>query len=253
MRAANNFKYEYGPSAPGGGIGATDEYFANTYQIPSYTLEIEPSQSGTEYGGFGVSHDGFILPDSEVNRMRTETSNAALAGLYSIAELPVLQELQILNDNDELVRHQVWQVSSGNRTLEPVVAGELLAGQSYKLRLVFNKPMRQLSGDTVVAFSTLSQPLGISLNWQINTGDSSTDVDIAEAEGQWLTQGFKRYKTDTFEVTVSLPDDFVWADTSLLALNVDTTDMTGQKLDANPATISDWQQGTLVKLRRQCW
>ena len=30
-------------SGPGSGIGSTDEYFAETFQIPSWTLEVEPS------------------------------------------------------------------------------------------------------------------------------------------------------------------------------------------------------------------
>ena len=75
----------YSPSPADAGIGATDEYFANTYQIPSYTMELEPANSGADYGGFGVSHDGFILPNSEVARMRDETAAEVFTGLYMIA------------------------------------------------------------------------------------------------------------------------------------------------------------------------
>ena len=40
-----------------------------------------------------------------------------------------------------------------------------------------------------------------------------------------------------------MADDFNWADTELLSLSVDTTDMVGQQLDTNPATMADWQTG----------
>jgi hypothetical protein len=52
-----------------------------------------------------------------------------------------------------------------------------------------------------------------------------------------------RYKTDSYQVNVTLPTGFNWETTALLAINIQTTDMTGQDLDTNPATISDWQTG----------
>ena len=55
------------------GIGTTDELFSYRYQVPSWTLEIEPLNGGSDYGGLGRNgHDGFILPESEINRVRTE-------------------------------------------------------------------------------------------------------------------------------------------------------------------------------------
>ena len=56
------------------GIGTTAEYFTYIDQVPSWTLEVEPSGgehpglpgAGADYGGLGRnSHDGFILPESQ--------------------------------------------------------------------------------------------------------------------------------------------------------------------------------------------
>ena len=245
MRAANDYKYRYGPAAAGGGIGSTDEYFATSYQIPAYTLEIEPLNSGADYGGNGVSHDGFILPASEVNRMRSETSKATLAGLYSIAEKPMLQEILIKQDG-ELVFHQQWQTSDQSRALVTLVNNTLLSNQSYQLTVVFNKPMRQLENNQVVNFASLSSVNDISLAWLIKTANAEQLQNLDSSQGTWLTQEFKYYKTDSFQLDFILPDDFVWENTSLLALSIQTTDMTGQALDTNPATISDWQNGHWV-------
>jgi hypothetical protein len=73
------------------GIGATDEYFTHSYQVPAWTLEIEPSVSGVEYGGFGRNgHDGFILPDAEVERVRTELAQTFAVAYYRQAGPPRL-------------------------------------------------------------------------------------------------------------------------------------------------------------------
>jgi hypothetical protein len=58
-----------------------------------------------------------------------------------------------------------------------------------------------------------------------------------------VDEGFKQYKSDTFALNFNLPTTFDWQALSLLALEVITTDMVGQALDTNPATIIDWQGG----------
>jgi len=242
MRAANGFKYSYNAFNPGSGIGATDEYFANTYDIPSYTLEIEPRDSATQYGGNGVSHDGFILPNSEVARMREETSRAALTGLYSIADVPYLQGVEISKDGT-IVLQQSWLQNQNERVLSKEVESELEAETTYKLKLVFNKPMRALENEQVVAFSNLSESNGVALNIRIKSGSQDSTLAIETSAGQWLVDSYERYKTDTFEVAFSLPSGFDWNNTSLLAFSVSTTDMVGQSLDASPATPVSWQSG----------
>ena len=245
MRGANDFKYEYGPAASGGGIGATDEYFANTYQIPAYTLEIEPLNSTAEYGGFGVSHDGFILPNSEVARMRQETTAATFAGLYASAEIPFLMAIEVWDlSQNTLVLAQHWQAQTGARMLQTTQFGELLSQTDYQLKLIFNKPMRQLDGEQVVGFSSLSEALGIGLKWLGVSSGQGAEWIVDTSVGSWLVEeGFKQYKSDTFAVNFNLAPSFDWQALTLLALEVATTDMVGQALDSNPATIIDWQNG----------
>lgn len=245
MRAANGFKYRYAPSGAGGGIGSTDEYFANTYQVPSYTLEIEPEISSVDYGGFGSSHSGFILPNSEVERMRQETASATMAGLYAIADVPFLQKVEVWDPVlQEIVMSVGWQIEGSDRVLTQIQEGQLQGQTDYQLKLQFNKPMRQIENGQTVEFSSLSDALGIDLAWVIKRGEDSSQLAIDTSLGQWeIDSGFARYKTDTFSVPFQTNVEFDWSQISLLALQVDTVDFTGQGLDANPASIVDWQNG----------
>jgi hypothetical protein len=248
MRAANNFKYEYGPSASGGGIGASDEYFANTYQIPAYTLEIEPLNSAVDYGGFGVSHDGFILPNSEVARMRDETANATLAGLYATTEIPILMAIEIWHkDQNSLVLAQQWQTQNGQRSLQTTKSGELQSSKDYQLKLIFNKPMRALADGQISGFAGLSESQGVELKLLGYDGDQAGEWILDSTNGIWLVeQGFSHYKTDTFAVDFALSENFNWQTLSLLALELTTSDMVGQRLDTNPASLIDWQNGVWI-------
>lgn len=245
MRTPNNFKYRYGPSSSGRGIGSTDEYFANTYHAVSYTLEIEPLNSATEYGGFGVSHDGFILPNAEVPRMREETRKATIAGLYTISEVPILKSLEIRSESDQSIAYAAnWQTQGSARVLDVTTSGTLSASTRYIAKLTFNKPMRALENGQVTNLGSLSGTNGVvaKLVGQLNNSDIEYDFDANQ--GVWLVnQGFSRYKADSFEVSFTLPAGFDWNAHSRLALSIETTDMVGQKLDTNPATIVDWQTG----------
>jgi hypothetical protein len=245
MRAANDFKYEFGPSASGGGIGATDEHFANTYQIPAYTLEIEPLNSATDYGGFGVSHDGFILPNSEVARMREETAAATFAGLYATTELPMLMAIEVWDlEQNTLVLAQDWRRDGSARALQISQSSQLQAQTDYQLKLIFNKPMRQLQGEQVVAFNSLSEERGVNLMLAGQSSGQRIEWPLDSSAGAWLVrEGFNRYKTDTFALNFNLDTSFDWQALSLLAIELETSDMVGQQLDTNPATIIDWQNG----------
>ena len=59
----------------------TSDYFARSFQITAWTLETEPLQGGIDYGGTTHGHSGFILPATEVARMREEVAIMVLAGL----------------------------------------------------------------------------------------------------------------------------------------------------------------------------
>lgn len=248
MRAANNFSYDFGPSPAGAGIGSTDEYFANTFSVPSFTLEVEPGQSGgLQYGGFGVSHDGFVLPESEVARMRSETSDATMLGLYTLAELPLLEQATVraVDSQDILFSGRWVGDSETTRLLEVSNNQPLQSGVEYQLLLQFNKPMRRVVDGEVVSFAGLSDLTDLEV-LLIGRTTESVEWDLQGVNGDWTLDSnlFERYQTDTFVLTFTLPNEFDFEAHELLALSVDTVDMVGQSLDANPATMSDWQGGS---------
>jgi len=84
MRAASERVYLYSPDpANSPGIGTTADHFAFTYEIPSWTLELEPVNGGQDYGGLAShGHSGFILPAREVARMRADVTRMYLLGFY---------------------------------------------------------------------------------------------------------------------------------------------------------------------------
>jgi hypothetical protein len=245
MQAANGFKYAYSPSPPDVGIGSTDEYFANTYQPVSYTLEIEPARSNTEYGGTGVSHSGFILPNAEVARMREETRKATVAGLYAMTYPPTVTGFTIVQASDQqTVLSGTWQLQNQQRVLTFAANSALVAQSEYTLRVLFNKPMRQLENGVVVGYSNITNPLGIAIQLIGIANGQDVVYDMDTSQGQWLIgSGVGRYKTDSFEVPLVLPQNFDWSTHTLLALSVSSKDFTGQNLDANSATVIDWQEG----------
>ena len=67
MIATSGRSYAYGPDPAGTpGIGTTADHFAFGFEIPSWTLEVEPENGGQDYGGLAThGHSGFILPDAE--------------------------------------------------------------------------------------------------------------------------------------------------------------------------------------------
>lgn len=247
MVGANSDKYLVSPSNSGSGIGATDEYFANTYQVPAFTLEIEPRRNITQYGGNNVSHSGFILPASEVLRMREETSRATFAGLYMMTDATFVERVQILDGDGNVVFSLVWNANSGSRELENAISNELSAGTDYRLRVTFNKPMRDLTPEgEVTQFGTLSDTGGVSLSWSVTVGGEASTWTI-DSNGTWGTTNndidFERYQTDTYEVAFQFPAELDWGNTQLLALEVNAEDLVGNGLDSDPSTIATWQNG----------
>ena len=254
MRAANNFKYAYGPSAAGGGIGTTADYFAATFDIPSATLETEPTQNGAaDYNGNGVSHDGFILPNNQVRRMVRETTLATLTGFYTQAEKPLLEQIQIRDmASGQIVTQGSWLPSVNGRALVFSQNAALQNGIEYSVSLSFNKPMRWLENDAVTTFPSRNIAINPTLQWHGADNDGNAiEVDINADGGSWhttpataTTAGFNRYKTDTFSFSMTLPETLDWSALARMALAVDTVDMVNQALDANPATVVDWTNGS---------
>ncbi len=245
------------------GIGATDEYFTFAYQVPSWTLEIEPSGgqpyhsplpgAGADYGGVVEnSHDGFILPDSEIRRVREELAQSFAAVYYRQAGPPAIQTMRVVDaDNLAVVYEAEWDIEDNetrslfSRQLQP-----LQLGHSYDLWMSFNKPMRWREDGQVVPFPGQHESV-LDLNASVWVGDIDLSTVIETAD--WLNQpgdapdGYRIYQDDSFRITFNFPDDAknqgLVSGGAEATLKLRTKDMTGMYTDANPATVVDWANG----------
>lgn len=253
MRAVNNNRYAYGPSNPGGGIGTTDEYFAYTYQIPSYTLETEPGQGGgTDYGGFGVSHDGFILPNSEISRVTSELTNASILGYYLQAGPPSVSQIVISNaDNGDIVFAGQWVADNSNRRLwQETVNSTLQTGQTYNFWIAFNKPMRWRINNAISNYPGQNVDINPQINIEgFSSSGSAYSETLVTTQGAWLNQpggspnGYENYADDAFSFTFQLDDNSSAINATLVQLSIETEDLGQQDIDASPSTVVDWRNG----------
>ncbi len=256
MRAVNNNSYAFGPSDPGAGIGTTDEYFAYTYQIPSYTLETEPGQGGgTDYGGFGVSHDGFILPNSEIIRVTSELTNASILGYYLQAGPPSVSHVVISNaDTGDVVFEGQWLADNANqRQWQETVNTALQTGQQYNFWIAFNKPMRWRINDVLSDYpgQNVNMDPQIAIEGFASSGSAYSET-LQTDSGVWLNQpggspsGYKNYADDTFLFSFQLDDNSSVTGATLVQLSIVAADLAQQNIDASPSTVVDWSNGAWV-------
>ncbi len=254
------------PSAPGTGIGTTADYFAAIYDIPSWTLEIEPSSPstngfdrhpnlpglGADYGGFANSfNDGFILPESEIRRVREQLAETFMVIWYGQAGPPSITQLRIIDKaNNAIIYDAEWDMTaSGERELYSQYFDNILTDRDYALMLRFDKPMRYRneSGDidALPGQSTALTPVIQGL-----VGDNQVELNLTNArwvnqkDNGWESYGF--YKDDTFVIDFSLDASLVAADDNELTWKIITTDMIGQSIDANPQTAITWSGGQWI-------
>ncbi|HZP12882.1 MAG TPA: M14 family zinc carboxypeptidase [Nevskiaceae bacterium] len=244
MSAVAGGRYSYSASSPGHGIGSTDEHFANTYQIPAYTLEVEPTIAGgiADYGGIDVPDSGFILPSAEVPRVRDEMVSATVLGVYRQSGPPSVSDIVIFAGPDALGFQGMWLQSGNQRTFHVASPASLQAGGSYTLTVGFTKPMRvrdsageitQYPGQSVALDPTLALE-GLDAQGQPFT------VPIATTSGHWYGA---HYVNDAYAVDFQIPAGTPIAGARRLSLAVTASDFSGNALDANPATPVDWSDG----------
>jgi len=236
------------------GIGSTDEYFTDTYHIPAWGLEVEPKLSGgVNYGGTGENgHDGFILPDSQIRRLREEIAQSFAAVYYHQSGPPSLHSLRLIDAaTGAVVFESEWDtVDSQTRLLYQKQLQPLQFDHQYEAWLAFDKPMRWREDGVVVPFP--GQP-DSTLDLEANILMYGNPMTIGVDSADWLDQaggapdGYMRYRDDALRVTFTFPADennlalVTGQQDAVLAL--DTTDMTGRRTDANPATVPDWADG----------
>lgn len=237
-RAVNGVTYTDVPDPPNRGIGAAAEYFAYEWLVPAWTLELEPGSGGQEYGGFGVSHDGFILPASQARRVREAWAESHLVAFYYMAGPPHLARVRLLDAaTGQLLREHRWDYDPQTQRRVAVASGDgrIAPGQALIAQLSFNKPMRHRINGEVAALPGQPMPAPPAVAW---VGDSGRTV-LDSAAGAWGgAQTRLRYDDDTYAFSFNAP-----AGRGAFALEVVARDMVGLALDADPQTPVDWQAG----------
>ncbi|MFK7887783.1 MAG: M14 family zinc carboxypeptidase [Gammaproteobacteria bacterium] len=250
MRAALNFRYFVNVDPVGTQIGTTADYFAIEFQVPSWTLEIEPRAGGQDYGGTDQSHSGFVLPDSEIARVRDEVTLMMLLGYYRQSGPPAVKAAQINRVSDGATMYRAdWQQTAGaaTRTLAVSVDEALLAGEEYDLWVGFTKPMRYSEdGISAVRFNGQSATDIGAVSLDAGAAEDAAQFPITGDLSNWLStpggapSGFDTYKFDAFSTRFTAP---TVSNSSAFSLALDVPDLSQLALDANPATVVDWQTG----------
>ena len=243
------------------GIGTTDEYFTHTYQVPSSTLEIEPTfgnhpglpGSGADYGGLGRNgHDGFILPDSEVERVRTELAQTFAVAYYQQSGPPSIAAVRFIdNASGSVVAEAEWDVSGETaREMYSFQAQALQLDREYTFWLAFDKPMRwREDGEVTVLPGQPGSTLDVDAALLVD--DSELSVNLIG--GDWLDipgdapDGYMQYRDDALALIFNMPADEnnlgLVDGTEAATLVFGTTDMTGNQTDADPSTVARWMEG----------
>jgi hypothetical protein len=245
------------------GIGLTDEYFTFTYQVPSWTLEVEPSNgqtyhqplpgSGADYGGVSENgHDGFILPESEIRRVREELAQSFAAVYYRQAGPPSIKALRVIDPASTAVVFEAeWDIEDGqNRSLYINQLQPLQLNHSYDFWVAFSKPMRWRADGQAVPFPG-QRPGTLTVHTSVLVNDSELNATLESSA--WLNlpggapDGYMNYEDDAFKFTWSFPDDTqnqgLITDNTQATLELLAYDMTAMITDSNPGTIADWNNG----------
>lgn len=256
-------------NGPGGGLGLTSEFFAQTYQVPSWTLEVEPSGAfhpslpgaGRDYGSPANvnGHSGFILPESEVRRVREQLAETFAVGFYQQAGPPALMEVKVLEaDTQAIIFDSSWDPdwfgveafdSDSSRRLHRIENQPLTPGRDYILWLAFDKPMRWREDGALTPLP--GQPDNVTdFSLQLLAGDQPVAAEISDPV--WLDSpggaplGYRHYRDDAVAISLRLtdnPDNQTLLADGVLQLQVSIQDMVGQALDADPATPVSWDGG----------
>ncbi len=245
------------------GIGTTDEYFTHRYEVPSWTLEIEPSNGeeyhsplpgcGADYGGEANNcHDGFILPESEIRRVREEIAQSFSATYYRQAGPPTLRSLRLLDAASNSVLFEADWVMNGeeSRTLERNPIAPLELGKPYRLWMAFDKPMRWRRDGEVLPFPGQSLST-LQINTSLRAGDDTLLIKVTGSG--WLDSGFEapggylNYRDDAYFMDFVIEEEpenlELLAIHDTVLIEVETGDMVGLALDADPSSAVVWTGG----------
>lgn len=238
--------YRNVPDPANRGIGAAAEYFAYEWLVPAWTLELEPRTNASEYGGTNVSHGGFILPASEVRRVREGWAQTHVLAFYRMAGPPHLSRVRFVEaDTGRVARQLRWAWSSllGWRLLEQTGDGALEKGRRYRAELSFSKPMRlrDADGNIVAAEGSEDVPSGVAVELLDAAGNTLSTLDTGAGTWQSDPTRVLRYRDDTFAFEFDAPQS-----DAEFRFSVTARDFSGLALDADPKTPADWQDGAWI-------
>jgi hypothetical protein len=262
--AGKNYAFADADNVPrNSGIGLSEEMFTHHYQVPSWTLEIEPSNgasyhaplpgAGADYGGLGRNgHDGFILPESEIERVRSELAQSFAVAYYQQSGPPSVASVRIADpSNGAIVFEAIWDTVDGQtRDLHRFQAQPLQLGRSYLAWVAWDKPMRWRNGGEIAALP--GQPES-TLDLKVSLFLEESDLAAEIGDHRWLDQpagaphGFANYRDDAFQLEISLPSSGDLqahpSDTLEAVFELSAFDMTGNRNDADPSTVARWKNG----------
>ena len=249
--------------SPFTGIGSTDELFMHNFQVPAWTLEIEPPGDiryhrneplcGANYGGVAENcHDGFILPEAQIRRVRENMAETLTGVFYRQAGPPSVTATQIFDQaTGALVFESRWDVISNTARRQIVHQTQpLQLDRDYTLSHRYDKPMRWRSGTLLTPYPGVAQSATETFDATFVNAQALT---LTSSNRRWLNQsggapdGYSRYRDDTTSVAIRMPRNA----TNLAAVVAQVegnlrhadADLSGQPLDANPATVLSWQDG----------
>lgn len=240
--------------------GTTDEYFAQTYQIPAFTLEIEPAfeTHGTDYNGLGRNaHDGFILPESEIRRVRDNMATAFTMLHYNMAGAPSVTAARIYDAASGAILYNAeWDpLGDLQQVLHVEQLQDIALDRDYHLWVSFDKPMRWRTDGQVAPFPGTEGSFATDPTIRFNTDSglltrSSIAADWLDTAG-FSQNGYRRYRDDSVRVPLrfnSTDNDGVLDASTEVTITLQANDLVGNHLDANPATVVDFDQGRWINL-----
>ena len=245
------------------GIGLTEGYFTYTYEVPSWTLEIEPSNGaeyhaplpgvGADYGGLARNgHDGFILPDSEVERVRTELAQTFAVAYYRQSGPPAISAFRLIDKATEAVVFEAeWDtLDANNRQMHTFQTQAVQLGREYSAWIAWDKPMRWRTDGEITPLP--GQP-SLTLNFDADTYVNDVILNAEMGDENWLNTpggapgGYMRYRDDAliFDLTYLENETNRGLVQGTVTANLETFayDMTGYLSDADPATAVRWENG----------
>ena len=120
--------------------------------------------------------DGFILPDSEVERVRTELAQTFAVAYYRQSGPPAISAFRLIDKaTDAIVFEAEWDTLDANsRQMHTFQAQAVQLGREYSAWIAWDKPMRWRSDGNV---TTLPGQPSFTLNFDADTTVNDVILD----------------------------------------------------------------------------